>query len=65
MLNLPLAPLWAKLLRIPRPYLYAGILFFASLGAYSVNFQAFDLRCCWCSGCWAWRCGGSGCRCCR
>ena len=23
-LNLPLAPLWAKLLRIPRPYLYAG-----------------------------------------
>ena len=29
-LNLPLAPLWAKLLRIPRPYLYAGILFFAS-----------------------------------
>ena len=25
------------------PYLYAGILFFASLGAYSVNFQAFDL----------------------
>jgi putative tricarboxylic transport membrane protein len=42
-INLPLAPLWAKLLRIPRPYLYAGILFFASLGAYSVNFQAFDL----------------------
>ena len=23
-LNLPLAPLWAKLLQIPRPYLYAG-----------------------------------------
>ena len=43
LLNLPLAPLWARLLRIPRPYLYAGILFFASLGAYSVNFQAFDL----------------------
>jgi putative tricarboxylic transport membrane protein len=42
-LNLPLAPVWAKLLRTPRPYLYAGILFFASLGAYSVNFQAFDL----------------------
>ena len=31
-LNLPLAPAWAKLLRIPRPYLYAGILFFASMG---------------------------------
>lgn len=42
-LNLPLAPLWAKLLRIPRPYLYAGILFFSSLGAYSVNTQVFDL----------------------
>ncbi|WP_182379875.1 tripartite tricarboxylate transporter permease [Nocardioides sp. WS12] len=42
-INLPMAPIWAKLLRIPRPYLYAGILFFASLGAYSVNFQAFDL----------------------
>ncbi len=42
-LNLPLAPLWAKLLRVPRPYLYAGIIFFASLGAYAVNAQYFDL----------------------
>jgi putative tricarboxylic transport membrane protein len=42
-LNLPLAPLWARMLRIPRPYLYAGILFFASLGAYSVNAQPLDL----------------------
>ena len=42
-LNLPLAPLWAKLLRIPRPYLYAGILFFASVGAYAVNAEVFDL----------------------
>jgi putative tricarboxylic transport membrane protein len=42
-LNLPLAPLWATLLRVPRPYLYAGILFFSSLGAYSVNAQVFDL----------------------
>ena len=42
-LNLPLAPFWAKLLSIPRPYLYAGILFFASLGAYAVNAQPFDL----------------------
>ncbi|WP_110239121.1 tripartite tricarboxylate transporter permease [Nocardioides gilvus] len=42
-INLPLAPVWAKLLRIPRPQLYAGILFFASLGAYSVNRNAFDL----------------------
>jgi putative tricarboxylic transport membrane protein len=43
LLNLPLAPAWAKLLQIPRPYLYAGILFFASLGAYAVNLQSFDL----------------------
>jgi putative tricarboxylic transport membrane protein len=42
-INLPLAPLWARLLRIPRPQLYAGILFFASLGAYSVNQDPFDL----------------------
>jgi putative tricarboxylic transport membrane protein len=42
-LNLPLAPLWAKLLKTPRPYLYAGILFFASLGAYAVNAQTIDL----------------------
>ncbi|MEJ2859281.1 MULTISPECIES: tripartite tricarboxylate transporter permease [unclassified Saccharothrix] len=42
-LNLPLAPVWAKLLRIPRPYLYAGILFFASVGAYAVNADVFDL----------------------
>jgi putative tricarboxylic transport membrane protein len=42
-LNLPMAPLWAKLLRIPRPYLYAGILFFASMGAYAVNGSNFDL----------------------
>ncbi|YAL83678.1 tripartite tricarboxylate transporter permease [Dermacoccaceae bacterium W4C1] len=43
LLNLPLAPLWAKLLRTPRPYLYAGILFFASLGALAVNLMWFDL----------------------
>jgi putative tricarboxylic transport membrane protein len=42
-LNLPLAPLWAKLLQIPRPYLYAGILFFASVGAYAVGGQTIDL----------------------
>ncbi|MBK0869375.1 tripartite tricarboxylate transporter permease [Saccharopolyspora sp. HNM0986] len=42
-LNLPLAPLWAKLLRIPRPYLYAGILFFAAIGAYAVGGSPLDL----------------------
>jgi len=42
-INLPMAPLWAKLLHIPRPYLYAGILFFASVGAYAVGGQVLDL----------------------
>jgi putative tricarboxylic transport membrane protein len=42
-LNLPLAPIWARLLKTPRPYLYAGILFFASLGAYAVNASTIDL----------------------
>ena len=42
-INLPLAPLWAKLLQIPRPQLYAGIIFFATLGAYSVNQDPFDI----------------------
>ncbi|MEU6268150.1 tripartite tricarboxylate transporter permease [Saccharopolyspora shandongensis] len=41
--NLPLAPVWAKLLQIPRPYLYAGILFFASVGAYAIGGEAMDL----------------------
>jgi putative tricarboxylic transport membrane protein len=42
-LNLPLARVWVKLLQIPRPYLYAGILTFAALGSYSVNASAVDL----------------------
>jgi putative tricarboxylic transport membrane protein len=42
-LNLPLAPLWAKLLQIPRPYLYAGILTFGALGGYAANGSGTDL----------------------
>ncbi|WP_433274252.1 tripartite tricarboxylate transporter permease [Actinosynnema sp. CS-041913] len=42
-LNLPLAGVWVKVLRIPRPYLYAGILLFAALGTYAVNFVVGDL----------------------
>ena len=42
-LNLPLAPLWAKLLQLPRAYLYAGILFFSILGSYSVNQNPTDI----------------------
>jgi putative tricarboxylic transport membrane protein len=29
--------MWAKLLKIPRPYLYAGILVFAAIGTFSVG----------------------------
>jgi putative tricarboxylic transport membrane protein len=32
-----------KLLQIPRPYLYAGILTFAVLGAYAVSFSTLDI----------------------
>jgi len=42
-LNLPLAGIWVKLLRIPRPFLYAGILVFAALGSYTVNLSPVDL----------------------
>jgi putative tricarboxylic transport membrane protein len=42
-LNLPLAGLWVRLLKIPRPYLYAGIIVFASLGTYAVNGTVVDL----------------------
>ncbi|WP_214107362.1 tripartite tricarboxylate transporter permease [Acrocarpospora catenulata] len=42
-LNLPLAPLWAQVLRVPRPYLYAGIVLFAALGVYALNNSWIDL----------------------
>ncbi len=42
-LNLPLVRLWVLLLKIPRPQLYAGILVFATVGAYGMRQSAFDL----------------------
>ena len=42
-LNLPLIGLWVKVLLIPRPLLYAGILVFATLGAYSLHQSVVDL----------------------
>jgi putative tricarboxylic transport membrane protein len=42
-LNLPLVKIWVKVLQIPRPYLYAGILLFGALGTYAVNFVVDDL----------------------
>lgn len=42
-LNLPLVGLWVRLLTIPRPLLYAGILLFATLGTYSLGNSVVDL----------------------
>jgi putative tricarboxylic transport membrane protein len=43
MLNLPLVGLWVKLLKVPQPLLYAGILVFATIGVYGMRQSAFDL----------------------
>jgi putative tricarboxylic transport membrane protein len=42
-LNLPFAPLWAKLLLIPRHYLYAGITVFCGLGVFATSAAVTDL----------------------
>jgi len=42
-LNLPLVGLWVRLLLIPRPYLYAGILVFAMVGIWGVGTSWMDL----------------------
>jgi putative tricarboxylic transport membrane protein len=42
-LNLPLAGVWVRLLAIPRPLLYAGILVLAGLGTYALTGSVVDL----------------------
>ncbi len=42
-LNLPLIGIWVRVLAIPRELLYAGILVFATLGAYSLHQSWVDL----------------------
>jgi putative tricarboxylic transport membrane protein len=42
-LNLPLAGVWARVMLVPRPLLFAGILVLASVGAYSLNRSLLDL----------------------
>ena len=42
-LNLPLAGVWVRLLSIPQPLLYGGILVFSTLGVYSLSNSVFDL----------------------
>ncbi|WP_134678915.1 tripartite tricarboxylate transporter permease [Paracoccus ravus] len=42
-LNLPMIGLWVKLLTVPKPWLYAGILLFATLGTIGANPSSFEL----------------------
>ncbi|MBQ1444430.1 MAG: tripartite tricarboxylate transporter permease [Renibacterium sp.] len=42
-INLPFAPLWAKLLSVPRHYLYAGITVFSVLGVFAMSSSIIDL----------------------
>ncbi|MCC7346863.1 MAG: tripartite tricarboxylate transporter permease [Variibacter sp.] len=42
-LNLPLVGLWVRVLKIPAPLLYAGILVFATIGTYGISNSAVDL----------------------
>ena len=42
-LNLPLVALWVKMLRIPEPLLYGGILVFATIGTYGISQSWIDL----------------------
>ncbi|MFK3777643.1 tripartite tricarboxylate transporter permease [Agrobacterium sp. NPDC089420] len=42
-LNLPLVGLWVRLLAIPLPWLYAGILVFASMGTIAANPSVVEL----------------------
>ena len=42
-LNLPLIGIWIKLLEVPRPQLYGGIVVFATMGVYGMRQSAFDV----------------------
>jgi putative tricarboxylic transport membrane protein len=42
-LNLPLAGVWARVMLIPRPLLFGGILVLSSLGTYALNSSIVDL----------------------
>ncbi|MFH1488235.1 MAG: tripartite tricarboxylate transporter permease [Pseudomonadota bacterium] len=43
-LNLPLIPLWIKLLKIPYTYLFPLIVLFCIIGAYSMNGSTFEVQ---------------------
>lgn len=42
-LNLPMIAIWVKMLKIPAPLLYAGVLVFATIGTYGISQSPVDL----------------------
>ncbi len=42
-LNLPLAPLWARLAQVPAPWLHAGIMVLATVGVWTLHRSNIDL----------------------
>jgi putative tricarboxylic transport membrane protein len=42
-LNLPLVSIWARVMLVPRPLLFGGVLVLASLGVYSLNRSLLDV----------------------
>ncbi|MBB5785501.1 tripartite tricarboxylate transporter permease [Jiangella mangrovi] len=42
-INIPMIRLWVKILKIPAPFLFSGILVFATLGVYSIRNSYIDL----------------------
>lgn len=42
-LNLPLIPYFAKVLKIPRPLLISLVIIFSMIGVYAISFNTFDL----------------------
>ena len=42
-LNLPLIPMWVRLLKIPYPILFPFILLFCMIGVYTINNNVFDI----------------------
>jgi putative tricarboxylic transport membrane protein len=42
-LNLPLIPMWVKVLKIPYPILFPFILLFCLIGVYTINNNVFDI----------------------
>ncbi len=49
-LNLPMIAIWVKMLKIPPPLLYAGILVFATIGTYGISRSPIDLILLYCVG---------------